>query len=588
MKNQLLFQFFIVLLLGAFLSSCQKEEREYIDETDGGEIIALNSPLMQYLLRTSQNPGTYDDIIDGNGCASVVLPVVVIANGQQVTINVPEDVAIIHDIFNQFPGDEDILEIRFPIQVHLFDYSRIPVNNQAELEALASSCGMDDIEIGCLDFVYPISFLTYDSNWEVTGRITVDNDREMYNYLQGLSYHDYICLDFPVSLVLEDGSQVQVNSNQEIETLLADCAANPNDDPIDILQFEENVTTGVWYVNYFFDDYDETDNFQGYEFTFFTDGTAQTIKSGYTTTGTWGIVDDSKFELYFGTYPPLDDLDEDWEILEANAEIIKLRDISGGDGSIDYLTFGRNPQTGGNNTELNLLIENVITGSWFVNLMEESGQDFTPDFVSYEFTFFSNGTAQAVSSSNTIAGFWTAQANNGTLDFIINFETDLDPNFIKLNDNWGVIEASQFTIELSDESSNGTNTDYLTFGREPYGGGGNVPDPQELIDIFVSGTWYVDTFLDDGEDETAIFYGYDFYFYSNQTIYAGNGTLYVNGTWLVTLVNQELNFEFDMDSPLNGADDDNYKVLQYAQHTVTLITRNSQGDIEDTLIFKKN
>jgi hypothetical protein len=149
-----------------------------------------------------------------------------------------------------------------------------------------------------------------------------------------------------------------------------------------------------------------------------------------------------------------------------------------------------------------------------------------------------------------------------------------------------VLEATQTIIRLSDVSGGGSGTDYLSFGREPSGGGG--PDPQELRDILESGTWYVEKFLDDGNDETSEFNGYDFNFYSNQTVYATNGTEYVYGIWIVTVTGQELNFEFDMDSPINGADDDEYKTLQYTTTSATFITRNSQGEIEDTLIFKKN
>ena len=98
----------------------------------------------------------------------------------------------------------------------------------------------------------------------------------------------------------------------------------------------------------------------------------------------------------------------------------------------------------------------------------------------------------------------------------------------------------------------------------------------------------LEKFLDDGNDETSEFNGYDFNFYSNQTVYATNGTEYVYGIWIVTVTGQELNFEFDMDSPINGADDDEYKTLQYTTTSATFITRNSQGEIEDTLIFKKN
>ena len=156
-----------------------------------------------------------------------------------------------------------------------------------------------------------------------------------------------------------------------------------------------------------------------------------------------------------------------------------------------------------------------------------------------------------------------------------------------MNDNWDVLEATQTIIRLSDVSGGGGGTDLLTFGREPNGGGGG-PDPQELRDILQAGTWYIEKYLEDGDDETSDFADFDFTFFSNQTILATNGSENVDGIWIVTVIGQELNFEFDMDSPINGADDDEYKTLQYSPTSVTFITRNSDGEIEDTLIFKKN
>ena len=359
MKKIHLFRFFVLFFLSVSLFSCQKEEEEYIDETND-ETITSNSPLTGLLLRTSQNPGAYDDIIDGNSCASVVLPVTVIANGQQVTINSPEDISIIQEIFNLFPNDTDTLEIMFPITLELFDYTQVTVNNQGELDALAATCGTNDVEIGCLDFVFPISFFTYNADQQQTGTVTVNSDSELFGFLQNLGPDHFISLDFPISVILADGSTMEVNSNQQLQTLIADCVANTNTDPIDVSQFEEDLTTGPWYVAYFFDDYDETDNYAGYEFTFALDGSAQAVKSGTSVSGTWALIADFKFDLFFGTNTPLDELDEDWEILEATADIIKLKHISGSDGSTDYLTFGRNPNTGGNNTELNLFIENLI------------------------------------------------------------------------------------------------------------------------------------------------------------------------------------------------------------------------------------
>ena len=586
MKKTYFLRLILLVFLGVFIFSCQKEEEEHIDETEE-ETINSNSQLTDLLLRTSQSPGAYDDIIDGNSCASVILPVTVIANGQQVTVNTPEDINIIKDIFNLFPNDTDTLEIMFPISLELFDYTQVTINNQADLDALAATCDIADAEIGCLNIVYPITFFTYNTNQQQTGTVTISNDWELFDFLHRLGPDDFISLDFPITVQLEDGSSVEVNTNQQLQALIVDCVANTNEDPIDISQFEEDLTTGIWYVDYFFDDYDETDNYAGYEFTFALDGTAQSVKSGVVISGTWALVENFKLDLFFGSSVPLNELDEDWEIIEANAEFIKLKHISGSDGSIDYLTFGREPNTGGTNTELNLFIENLITGSWYVNLLEEYGVDHTANFNEYEFTFFGNGSATAVSNSNTVNGYWTAQMDSGNLDFILNFETTTNGDFGELNDDWDVLEATQTIIRLSDVSGGG-GTDYLTFGREPNGGGGGGPDPQELRDILISGTWYVEKFLDDGDDETGDFNGYDFNFYNNETVYATNGTENVYGIWVVTVTGQELNFEFDMDSPINRADDQNYKALQYVPTRVTFITRNSQGEIEDTLIFRKN
>ena len=586
-ENLKFFKFFSFLFLGLVLFACQKEEEEFIDETDREDTITAISPLTQLLLRTSQNPGSYDDIIDGNPCASVVFPFTVVANGQQLIINSPEDIVLIETVFNQFPNDADTLEISFPITLKLFDYTQLTIGSQSELNAQAAQCGTNGGEIGCLDILYPISFFTYNSEQQQTGTVTVNGDWELFTFLQGLGPEDYINLDFPISVALEDGTPLEVNSNQELQTIIADCIANSNDDPIEISQFEENLTSGLWYVSYFFDDYDETDNFAGYEFTFAPDGAAQAVKTAAVVDGSWALEDDFKFDLFFGTYPPLNELDADWEILEATANFIKLKNISPIDGSTDFLTFGREPNTGGNNTELNLFIENLITGNWYVNQLEENGNDFTSNFDDYEFAFSENGSVTAMGGGNTINGYWTAESDGSSIDLILNFDTAANTDFLWLNDDWDVLEGTQAIIRLTDVGSGG-GTDYLTFGREPNGGGGGTPDPQELRDILQAGTWYVDKFLDDGDDETADFYGYDFYFYSNETVYASNGSEYVYGIWNVTVSGQELNFEFDMDSPINGADDQDYKALQFDETTVTFITRGSGGDIEDTLIFKKN
>ncbi len=231
-----------------------------------------------------------------------------------------------------------------------------------------------------------------------------------------------------------------------------------------------------------------------------------------------------------------------------------------------------------------------------MNLYDDEGDDETCDYVDYTFTFNTNGTATAHSNSTTKNGFWSVEiSSDNTLDLILNFEYDNeDDPFEDLNDDWDVLGFDATFINLRDISGGNGGTDLLNFGRTPYddcnggGGGGDDPDPQELRDIMETGTWYVDTYLDDGDDETADYSGYTYTFYSNQTVLATNGSENVQGIWIVTVVAAELNFEFDMDSPVNGTDDDEYKVTAFSNNSVTFITRDSSGNVEDTLIIKRN
>jgi hypothetical protein len=581
-----------ILCIGLLLVSCQKEESILIDETED-ETITVNSPLVNLMLRTSQNAGIKDDIIDGNSCCSVDYPVSVIVNGQELLIENDADLQFIRDIFDQFPNDSDTLEIIFPITCTYEDYTTYYLRDQGELQAIIDACTGSE-EITCIDIVYPVTFFTFNSSDQETNTVTVNSDVELYLFLQGLDADDTISVDFPISLILNDGTVKQVNNNLELGTEIANCVNDPGtDDPVDQTQFEQDLTTGVWYITYFFDDYDETSSFDGNEFSFASDHTAVATHTSSSTAGTWNFISGSnpKLDLYFGTASPYNELDEDWEILEGSADIIRLKHISSSNGSVDFLTFERTPNTGGSNDEVNIFIENLTTGVWYVNLFND-GSDTTCDYKDYVFTYTTDGMVMAVSPSNTINGYWTVEdIGGGVLDFVLNFNTSGPGSALgDLNDNWNVIENSLIIIRLDDPSSGG-GTNLLTFGRNPAdcgGGGGGTPDPQELRDIMTQGNWYIASYLDDGDDETIDYNGYDFTFYTNQTVNAYNGAQYVSGIWIVSLVSDEINFEFDMDSPINGADDNDYKVLQFTDTSVTFITRNSDGNIEDTLRFEKN
>lgn len=565
--------------------SCQKESVELIDETTDNTITA-NSPLSNLVLRTTQNAGIDDDIIDRNSCCSVFYPVGVVVNGQQLMIENQSDLQLIRDIYDLFPNDTDTLEIDYPIDLIYENYNIYPINNETELVRYSDDCSGSN-EITCIDYVYPITYFTYNSNQQQTGSIVVHNDVEMYLFLQDLSTDDFISIDFPISVILADGNILVVNNNLELETAIMDCVNNANTDPVDPTQFEQDLTNGVWYVTYYFDDYDETSDFFGYEFSFALDHTALAVINSTSVNGEWNFMGGSQpeLDLYFGVDTPLDELDEDWEILESNSELIRLKHISGSDGSTDLLTFGRTPNSGGSNADINNFIENITTGIWYVNLFD-NGIDQTCNYRDYVFTYMANGIVTAEGISSTIEGFWVVENGSSGLELILNFN-GMGSTFEDLNDDWDVSEFNTSIIRLED--SNGGDDDLLSFGRFPPDcGGGGGPDPQVLRDIMISGTWYIDAYLDDGDDETSDYMGYNFDFASDETVSAFNGSQYVSGIWIITVAGDDFNLEFDMDSPINGADDDEYKALQYTATSVTFITRDSDGNIEDTLVFKKN
>jgi hypothetical protein len=96
---------------------------------------------------------------------------------------------------------------------------------------------------------------------------------------------------------------------------------------ISVIVSEDNAQ---WRISYFWDkDKDETSDFQGYTFTFESDGKLEAKKGDQLQAGTWSIIQDDgrqKFVIDLGQLRPLEELTDDWLILEKSAGIIKLKD----------------------------------------------------------------------------------------------------------------------------------------------------------------------------------------------------------------------------------------------------------------------
>ena len=112
------------------------------------------------------------------------------------------------------------------------------------------------------------------------------------------------------------------------------------------------VSNGTWRITYYYDtDQEETNTFNGYNFTFASGNVLMASNGTNNYAGVWSVTDsnsnddsisDLDFNIAFTTPAQFEELTDDWEIIEKSATQIKLKDVSGGNGGTDYLTFTKN------------------------------------------------------------------------------------------------------------------------------------------------------------------------------------------------------------------------------------------------------
>lgn len=342
MKNIIL-----LLLVSLSIFSCQTEEVVIIE--DNNENLSASSPLVTLVSRVSQNTTSQDNILDSSSCFAVQLPVIVIVNNQQITVSTSADYQIVQDAIDAFSDDDDIVNFVYPITIIYQDFSTQVISNSNALDDVLDDCGEDDgfDEIDCISFNYPIVINVYNSNNQLANTVTISNDSQLYIFIENLDNFDLIAISYPISLQNSNGQTIVINSNNELENFIEDAIDDCDDSPGGsggTATLANTITNGTWYISYYFDDVDETSNYNGYNFTFNMNGTSIAINNSTSINGTWSNYIDSgqeKLELAFDGLT-LDELEDDWRVIEFSSNIIKLKDVSGGNGGTDYLYFTKN------------------------------------------------------------------------------------------------------------------------------------------------------------------------------------------------------------------------------------------------------
>lgn len=428
------FQFVLILFALFNFFACQNETVNETTSGDEQETIAANSTLTNLMSRTSQNDGSQDDILDNADCFSVNLPVTIEVSGTTYTINTLNDLEVLEDLVED--GEID-LEFSFPITITFSDYSQITIESEDQLEEFVEDClnsEEDDDFIDCVNFQYPISFSIYNTDFQVIDTVAITNDEELFEFLDNLDENDsadLVSLNFPVTLLYENGTSVTVNTNQELEQALneaeTNCETTTNsfecfeDFTLTVCDDSDDSVDGVVTLNLediLEEELDDCEELGDYSITIhetLQDAEAGTnpLASPYTNVIAY------QQTLYIRIIAP----NGEYQIYELQIEIEDCSDESCSQADVEAF------------------LQECI---W--NIVNYNGSE---NFINYDFDFTSSFDVFVTDGNNNDVseGSWSVAQNNESL--YLNFDLD----FEDLDGNWLIIDCDDDRLEIQKENT---------------------------------------------------------------------------------------------------------------------------------------
>ena len=334
--------FFIFSLI---LFSCQKEESEIVDDSQNPNSSSLvsNSTLVKLISRTSQNPTAIDNVLDTSSCFSVQLPVTVIVNGNTIVVTSQTDYQTVKDAIDAYTTDDDIVHFVYPITIKHKNFSTQVLNNVSEFNDVLDKCPVNDgfDEIDCIAINYPIIINVYDVSNQIADAITITSNLQLYNYVTSLNAQSISKIVYPISVTNSSGLSIVIKSNSELTNFIEDSI----DDCSDSGTGSQFYLSGSYHISYFFDDEDETDDYDNYTFNFYA-ATVHVTKNGNNAgNGTWyKYTNNGKdwINLNFDNSELEELVDEEWQIVESTPTELRLKHTSNGGSETDYLYFTKN------------------------------------------------------------------------------------------------------------------------------------------------------------------------------------------------------------------------------------------------------
>ena len=255
MKN---LKFITTVFLTALLSftSCQDEIDNETGENPNTN--AADSQTATNLKRASMYDGSFDDFLDGTSCSSLILPVTATVNNMQVTIVSEADYQLVIDILGILNTNIDTVMLQFPVTVALSNYTQVVVTNQEEYNAVIDACeqagaaGQD--AISCVDIDFPITLLTYNLSLDQTGSVILENDEQLFNYLDSINEDELFTVNYPITITGAGDATTVISSDAELQTSVQDCVNEEVviEDAINALDtLEEILVDGLFQIDSF-------------------------------------------------------------------------------------------------------------------------------------------------------------------------------------------------------------------------------------------------------------------------------------------------------------------------------------------------
>ena len=576
----LLLPFFALLLF----MSCQDEVIE-ITEPNEAEAIVAESSLAVSMRSVSAKDGSVDNIIDKASCLSVELPVTVVVNGLEIIIDSKEDFQVIETIFDEFEEDDDDLEIIFPITIILSDYEEIVLQNRQALDELIADCKDEnepDDDIECIDFQYPISFSVYNANFQVIDVITIENDRQLHFFIKRVTNAEVLAsLNFPITMVLADGSNIEVNNNEELERTIneakdacdEDDDNDYNDDDFTKERLDEYLMKCPWLVHEFKRDATSlTDRYFEYAINFKEDGVVvMRDRGGDVLTGTWSTrIALDRGALIKMEFENLADFTLEWFVYEIEEGKIKIYQEEG-----NRIIMKRNCDVIIDHTKER--VENFLQEClWRVARLSVDGTDNEKDYIGTPLKFFENNVVKIRINGELVEGTYEVLVRNAGIGLEINLEGRPD---LKLQ--WLITFLGEDLIKLSN-----ANNQMVLKRHCP-----DIDDDLEYIDgVLIDGEWEVAKYyIAEGEQtKTGDYEVYTINFLESGYIKVtdpNNGI--IDGSWLAYRnEGLYLGMHYGIEPPFQVLNH-RWKIVEISPNRIEMKDYSANGVVERILVLEK-